>query len=93
MRIDNCRDGTIRTEFDERLLQSPTCPRESGIDQKRIINEIANCVVVTAAKSTQQSGDQVIDPNALDAFNRLSDLGAERPEREAATHQSERLPH
>ena len=92
VRVDYRRDRKVHSEFDQGLSQSSTCPGESGIDHQCAVDEITDRVVITAAESTQQSGDQVVDPNAGDLIDRLRDCGAEGPKGKAATHQREGLP-
>src|SRR5262249_2319803 len=92
MRVDYGRDCAIGAESYWAFLELTTAHGKHSMEHRRATDEIAARVVVTAAESTQEPGEQVVDSNAGDMFDRMSDRGVERPQWKATAHHRERLP-
>lgn len=80
VRVDDPAERLAAAKCEKRLSQAAPRPWEAGVDEQRVIDEIRDRVIVTAADTAQEPGDRVVDADALHTADRLRDGRPERHE-------------
>src|SRR5688500_9724378 len=61
--VDHNGDRAFGAQVYQGLLEALLCPPEAGVHQQGAVDQVTDRVVVPSAETTQQSGDDIIDPD------------------------------